>query len=182
MFRAVLLPCALFLLLIATAPFAFAQADAAPRASSEWMKGYTLILVDAATRNDLIEARDFITAAGGTIAVVLPPHAIFGWITPAVEAKIVGQHHIRSVHRSAINAQSTAFRDAETRLAINLFNDMASGRSARHRARAAARQTATEATHPELIDALPHPHIDRDQMIRNLRLLGVAPPSDMRPQ
>jgi hypothetical protein len=139
MFRVVLLSCLLLLLFTATGTSAFAQADAR-RAPVEWMNGYTLVLVAAETKSDLAEARNFIAASGGTVAVVLPPHAIFGWITPAVEARIVGKHHIRAVHRSVINAPPAAFRDRETRMAINLYNDIASGRSARRQQRDAARQ------------------------------------------
>src|SRR5436853_3006524 len=181
MFRVVLLSCVLLLLLTATGTSALAQADAR-RSPVEWMNGYTLVLVEAATKSDLTEARNFIVASGGTVAVVLPPHAIFGWITPAVEAKIVGKHHIRAVHRSVINAPPAAFRDRETRLAINLFNDIASGRSARRQQRDAARPAGPQTDRPGLIDAEPHPRINREQMIRNLRLLGAEPSGDVHTQ
>ena len=132
MLRVVLLCCALLLLITVVSAPASAQ-TAASRAPVEAMKDYTLVLVEAETASELIEARDFITAAGGTVAVVLPPKAIFGWITPAVEARILGQHRIRAIHRSVINAPPAGFRDSNTQIAISLFNDMASGRNARRR-------------------------------------------------
>lgn len=181
MFRVVLLSCVLLLLLTATATPALAQADA-QRSSTEWMNGYTLVLVDAATKSELAEARDFIAASGGTVAVVLPPHAIFGWIPPDIAAKLIGKHHISSVHRSVINTPPAAFRDQQTRMAINLFNDIASGRSARRQQRDAARQAGPQTDRPGLVDALPHPRINREQMVRNLRLLGAKPSGDVHTQ
>ncbi|MEN3332321.1 MAG: hypothetical protein V7641_1686 [Blastocatellia bacterium] len=181
MFRVVLLSCVLLLLLTATGTPAFAQADAR-RAPVEGMNGYTLVLVAAETKSDLAEARDFIAASGGTVAVVLPPHAIFGWITPAVEAQIIGKHHIRAVYRSVINAPPAAFRDRETQMAINLYNDIASGRSARRQQRDAARPTGPQTERRGMIDAEAHPHINRAQMIRNLRLLGAEPSGDVHTQ
>jgi Putative Ig domain/Bacterial Ig domain len=181
MYRVVLLPCVLLLLLTATATPASAQA-AARRSPVEWMKGYTLILVAADTKSELAEARDFIIASGGTVAVTLPPHAIFGWITPAVEAKIVGQHRIRAVHRAVINTPPAGFRDRDTQVAINLFNDIASGRSARRQQRDAARPVGPQTDRPGMIDAEAHPRINREQMVRNLRLLGVTPSNDVHMQ
>lgn len=182
MFRVVLLSCALLLLLTVTGSLVFAQAPAARRAPADWMQGYTLVLVDAETKTDLAEARDFITAAGGTVAIVMPPRAIFGWISPAVEAKITGQHHIRSVHRTVVNPQAAGLRDADTQLAIKLFNDLASGRAARRIRRDAARQAGPDTDRPGMIDALPRPQINREQMTRNLRLLGAAPSGDVHTQ
>jgi len=181
MYRAILLSCVLLLLLTTTATPAFAQADAR-RAPVEWMNGYVLVLVDAETKSDLADARDFIAASGGRVAVVLPPHSIFGWVTPAVEAKIIGKHHIRAVYRSVINTPPAAFRDRETQMAIKLFNEIASGRSARRQQRDAARQAGPQTDRPGMIDALPHPHINREQMVRNLRLLGAKPSGDVHTQ
>src|SRR5262249_10594117 len=121
-------------------------------------------------------------ASGGRIAVVLPPRAIFGWITPEVEAKIAGQHHVLSVHRSVITAQATAFRDPANRLAIQLFNDIATGRSSRLIEREAGRNAGPDNDRPGNFEcSLPPPPLDRTQMIRDLRLLG-ADPSSIRPQ
>ena len=114
MLRVVLLCCVLLLLITATGVPASAQTGA----PVEGMKDYTLILVDAETAGELSEARDFIAASGGAVAIVLPPKAIFGWVTPAVEARIVGQHRIRAVHRSLINTPPAGFRDRMTRMAI----------------------------------------------------------------
>ncbi|HEY9230964.1 MAG TPA: fibronectin type III domain-containing protein, partial [Blastocatellia bacterium] len=178
MLRVVLLCCVLLLLITATGVPASAQTGA----PVEGMKDYTLILVDAETAGELSEARDFIAASGGTVAIVLPPKAIFGWVTPAVEARIVGQHRIRAVHRSLINTPPAGFRDRMTRMAISLFNDMASGRSDRRRRRDAARPTGAQTDRPGFIDTEPHPKINREQMIQNLRLLGVAPAGDVHTQ
>src|SRR6185503_17544666 len=101
------------------------------RSPVEWMNGYTLVLVDADSNAELAEARDFITSQGGTVAIVLPPHSIYGWIPPEVGARIIGRHGIRSIHRSAVESVPSRFRDRETQLGVRIFNDIASGRRAR---------------------------------------------------
>jgi hypothetical protein len=181
MSRVVLLCCVLLVLLTATGAPALAQSNP-PRPPAEWMKGYTLILVAAESGSELAEARDFITQSGGTVAIAMPPHAIFGWITPAVEAAIVGKHRIRAVYRSVVNTPPAGFNDRATATAISMFNDIASGRRARHVAREAARPAGPQTDRPGFIDAEPHPHINRDQMVRNLRLLGAEPSGDVHTQ
>ncbi|MFL6214654.1 MAG: putative Ig domain-containing protein [Blastocatellia bacterium] len=181
MSRVVLLCCVLLVLLTATGAPALAQSNP-PRPPAEWIKGYTIVLVAAETKSELAEARDFIAQSGGTVAVVMPPRAIFGWITPAVEAQIVGKHGIRAVYRSVVNTPPAGFRDRETEMAINLFNDIASGRRARRLQRDAARPAGPQTDRPGFIDAEPHPHINRDQMVRNLRLLGAEPSGDVHTQ
>jgi hypothetical protein len=181
MFRVVLLCCVLLVILTITSAPALAQANA-PRPPAEWMKGYTLILVAAETKSELAEARDFIAQSGGTVAVVMPPRAIYGWITPAVEAQIVGKHGIRAVYRSVVSTPPAGFRDRETELAISMFNDIASGRRARRVERDAARPAGPQTDRPGFIDAESHPRINRDQMVRNLRLLGAEPSGDVHTQ
>ncbi|HKS40502.1 MAG TPA: hypothetical protein VJX74_07785, partial [Blastocatellia bacterium] len=85
-------PCTLFLLIAIISIPAYSHPEIEARSPVEWMKGYTLVLVDARSKSELADARDFIIAQGGTVAVVLPPHAILGWITPEVSSKIVGRH------------------------------------------------------------------------------------------
>src|SRR4030095_16132174 len=145
------------------------QAGLSPQGRS----GYTLVLIDAGSKEELAEARDFIAAQGGSVAIVLPPHAIMGWINPDVDARILGRHRIRSVHRSTLAAAPTGFRDHETQIAINAFNDIVSGRSAKRRAKESRQQVGPEVGRPGMIDcALPHPPVNKDEFIRNLRLLG----------
>jgi hypothetical protein len=163
----------ILLLLIVSAP-SFAHSDSPSRSPVERMKGYTLVLTDANSKAELAEARDFVAAQGGTVAIVLPPHAILGWITPEVGSKILGKHGIRSIHRSVVDAASTGFNDRETQMAIRLFNDIASGSTARRAMREANKQTGPEADRPAMTDcSQPHPQIDRNDFVRNLRLLGA---------
>jgi hypothetical protein len=174
MIRVVSLSCAVLLFLLALSAPTFAHSGASSRSPVEWMKGYTLVLVDADSKSDLADARDFIVAQGGTVAIVLPPHAILGWISPEVGAKILGKRGIRSIHRSTVDAASAGFSDRETQIAIKLFNDIASGATARRTQREANRETGPEADRPGMVDcALPRPPIDRNDLIRNLRLLGA---------
>ncbi|HST23743.1 MAG TPA: putative Ig domain-containing protein [Blastocatellia bacterium] len=170
----VVFPCTLFLLIAIISIPAYSHPEIEARSPVEWMKGYTIVLVDARSKSELADARDFIIAQGGTVAVVLPPHAILGWITPEVSSKIVGRHGIRSVHRSVVDAKSTGFTDRDTLIAINMFNDVASGRSARRISRDAKRKAGPDKGRPGMVEcAEPRPQINRDDFVRNLRLLGA---------
>lgn len=169
----VVFPCTLLLLIAISMP-AYAHPAIEARSPVEWMKGYTLVLVDANSKSELADARDFIVAQGGTVAVILPPHAILGWITPEVSSKIVGRHGIRSVHRSVVDARSTGFTDRETQLAISIFNDVASGRSERRVLSEAQNKPGPDKGRPGMVEcAQPRPQINRDDFVRNLRLLGA---------
>lgn len=142
--------------------------------STQARGGYTLVLVDTISKAELAEARDFISSQGGSVAIVLPPHAIMGWISPEVDAKILGHHGIRSIHRAALASAPAGFKDRETQIAINAFNDIASGRSAKRRARESRQEVGPEVGRPGMVDcALPHPPVKKDELIRNLRLLGA---------
>jgi putative Ig domain-containing protein len=148
------------------------QGPAGARADSA--RGYSLVLVDASSNDELVEARDFIMAQGGTVSIVLPPHSIMGWIPPEVASRIQGKHHIRSIHRSVLDGRTTGFRDRETTLAINAFNDIASGRQARRAARESQRPSGPEFDRPGMIDCTrPRPALNRADFIRNLQRMGA---------
>jgi len=141
--------------------------------STQGRSGYTLVLVDTDSKAELAQARDFIASQGGSVALVLPPHAIMGWINPEVDERLLGHHRIRSIHRSTLAAAPTGFKDRETQIAINAFNDIVSGRSAKRRARESKQQVGPEVGRPGMVDCtLPHPAVNKDEFIRNLRLLG----------
>jgi hypothetical protein len=154
--------------------------DIEPTASSTaWTRGYTLILVDADSADELAEARDFIVAKGGTVAIVLPPHVIYGWIAPDVKARILGKHKIRAVHNSVVASVPANFRDRETLAAVHIFNDIASGKHARDKERELKTQMAesqgfSPSRPPMLGCEQPHPQIDKEDFIRNLQLQGAT--------
>lgn len=173
MLRALFVSCSLLLLVTTLCASSYAHPSIAERSPAEWTKGYTLVLVDARSNNELAAARDFIVAQGGQVAILLPPHAILGWITPEVSSRIIGRHGIRSTHRTVVDANASGFNDRETRLAINLFNEVASGRSARRALRTAKQKTGPDKDRPGMVDcAEPRPQINKDDFVRNLRLLG----------
>lgn len=135
---------------------------------------YTLVLVDADSQAKLAEASDFIVSQGGSVAISFPPHAIMGWIRPEVDAAILGRHGIRSIHRTPLTSLPARFRDRETQLAVYAFNEVASGRSAKSRLRESRQATGPDTARPGMLDcSLPRPSINKDDFIRNLRLLGA---------
>jgi hypothetical protein len=139
-----------------------------------WAEGYTLILVDARNRDELADARDFIVAQGGRVAIVLPPRAILGWISPQVGSRIIGRHRIRSINRSPLAYAPDGFADRETRLAIKIFNDIVSGQRARQLASELRSQSQFDDARQAMTDcSLPHPEINRDDVIRSLRAMGA---------
>src|SRR6185295_2580273 len=66
------------------------------------------------------------------------------------------------------------FRDRETQLAVYAFNEVASGRSANRSIRESRQATGPDTARPGMLDcSLPRPSINKDDFIRNLRLLGA---------
>jgi hypothetical protein len=99
---------------------------------------------------------------------------MLGWISPEVGSKISGRHHIRSIHRSPLQALPDGFTDVETRLAIKLFNDIASGARARQATAEMSRRGQSDDSHPPMTDcSLAHPQIDRNEVVRSLRSMGA---------
>ncbi|HSB11906.1 MAG TPA: putative Ig domain-containing protein [Blastocatellia bacterium] len=174
MVRLITRPLAAFVVLAACSYTASANTHSQSRFSTDSRGGYTLVLVDAQSQAELADARDFIVAQGGSVAIVVPPHAIMGWIPPESDSAILGHHGIRSIYRSPVGSPPARFRDRETQLAINAFNDIASGKSARRRDRESAQPTGPATARPGMVDcSLPHPDLDKNNFIRNLRLLGA---------
>ncbi len=173
MVRAALLSCVALLVLLTSN--ALAHSDNPSHSPADWTRGYTLVLVDANSKAELAEARDFITSQGGTVAIVLPPHAILGWITPEVGARILGRHGIRTITRTPVDAPPAGMDGRETRLAISLFNDIASGRTARRILREAAQAAGAGTDRPPMINcAETSPPINRSDVMRNLQAMGAA--------
>lgn len=174
MVRFVLRSVAVFLVLTVCNSSASSHPTSRSRLSTDSRGGYTLVLVDAGSQTELVEARDFIVAQGGSVAIVMPPHSIMGWIPPELDSAILGRHGIHSIYRSPVSSPPAKFRDRNTQLAINAFNDIASGRNAKRRLRESTQQTGPASSRPGMIEcSLPHPNVDKDNFIRNLRLLGA---------
>jgi hypothetical protein len=180
MCRAVLL-LALFLLISSTVIAGKRFDEKSPNA---WMNGYTLILVDAESQEELARTRNFIIAQGGRVAIVLPPRAILGWVPPQLRGRLVGQHKIRSIHTATVDAGSVGFTDKDTLLAVNLFNDVVSGRLASRKERELELQSQSQDEHghqrfsltrPPMLDCSPpRPNLDREEFIRNLQKMGAT--------
>ena len=76
---------------------------------------------------DVHNARRWIQARGGRVAVMLPPRVLAGWIPPSLDAALVGQAGIRSLHRDAAPSDSE-FSDGATRSAARYFDRIVQGR------------------------------------------------------
>ena len=86
-----------------------------------WSEGYTLVLLDAGA--DTRTAMRAVQDAGGTVAVVVPPRILMGWIPPQADAALLGQAGIRSLRRDAAGAlaDGEALGDAAGRAATRSF-------------------------------------------------------------
>jgi hypothetical protein len=170
------------LLLISSQAFASQRID--DPAVTSWMKGYTLILVDTESAAELANARDFITAQGGRVAVVLPPHAILGWINPQIKRHLIGHHNIRAIYHSKVDASAIGFNDKDTQLAVKLFNEVISGKLANKKNEQLETQNLAEdehghtrftSTRPAMLDCSPpHPDLNKEEFIRNLQKMGAT--------
>ena len=82
--------------LLALAPArAGAHAEHAAAAPEPWSADYTL--VELAPGSDLNAARQLVQARGGTVALLLPPCTLTGWIPPSLDATLRGHAGIRSL-------------------------------------------------------------------------------------
>jgi hypothetical protein len=182
----------LLLPLVVLAIFSDAAAGAPPanRSQSQTrLRGnYSLILVDTESSTELASAGEFIASQGGTVAVVVPPHAIFAWLTPDTAARIRGRNGIRAIHFREVDVGLLPFQDRATQITVRSFNDLVSGRSARRARRETARGVGPDAGRPPMPDcSQPHPAINREAFLRDMRSMGMDPgsvgiQSTVRPQ
>jgi len=161
------------LILTGNGALARTHAQNKPGSSTDSRSGYALILVNAGSNAELADSRDFIISQGGRVAIVVPPHAIMGWISPETDSNLLGRHGIHSIYRSPVVSAPQGFRDRETLTTLSAFNDIVSGRMAKRRLRESRLPVGAEAGRPGMIDALPHPSLDKNNVMRNLRLLGA---------
>jgi hypothetical protein len=166
----------ILLLVLLIFPFAVSAKPHSHQSFASRLQGYSMILVDANTKEELAEARDFIASQGGSIAIILPPHTIFGWIKPEVKARILGRHKIRAVHSSTIDPNALQYTDRETRMAARVFNEIASGRRAEQMELSRSKDSHEfTASRPPMIDCvLPRPdNLSREDFVRNLQMMGA---------
>lgn len=151
-----------------------AGAHSQNQSSSEPGAGYALVLIDAGSKTELAQAGDFIASQGGRVAIILPPHIIMGWIAPETDSKILGRYGIRSIHRSPVASTPAGFRDRDTQTAVNAFNEIVSGRSAKRKLRESKQEAGPATGRPGMVEcSLPRPSMNKDEFIRNLRLMGA---------
>lgn len=94
---------------------------------TEWHQGYTLITMSNADIASANKARDYVTSRGGTIAVLLPPHIMLGWVPPEIADSLVGNYGIESVTDNPLNLTQLKYRDEGSLAAANFFNAVVTG-------------------------------------------------------
>ena len=84
-----------------------------------WVQGYTMVVLEEGA--DAHNARRLIQARGGSVALILPPRVLTGWIPEPLDAELLGHAGIQSLHRGA--APSAAiFRNEAGRSAARFFD------------------------------------------------------------
>ncbi|MFQ5601469.1 MAG: right-handed parallel beta-helix repeat-containing protein, partial [Candidatus Krumholzibacteriia bacterium] len=107
-----------------------ARAVAHPASShgdhGSWFEGYTLFLLEEGA--DLHAARRLVQSQGGTVALMLPPRVLTGWIDPRHDARLVGRAGIRSIHREPLAAAPSGVHDRASLAALRFFGRGVRGR------------------------------------------------------
>jgi hypothetical protein len=141
-------------------------------AEPDWRQGYTLIIMNNADMASANAARDYVESLGGRIAVLVPPHAMMGWVPPELAGQLAGNHGIERVVYAPVVAEGLKYHDERTRSAVSFFNAAVNGNLERQQ---------TQALGPEPLpltgDALPPPHIDYEAYRQNLERQGIDAPS-----
>ena len=134
---------------------------------SDWIEGFTLIIMD---HNDVAaanQARDYVIRQGGRIAILIPPHAMLGWVPPEVANKLVGEHGIESVSRSPVALSNLKHNDDQTLAAVSFFNYVSSGSLIREMVLSKEMKGA-----PLVGDTLEHRKLSYRNFEENLRKTG----------
>jgi len=135
----------------------------APR---RWSAGYTLVLLEPGA--DAKSAMQLVQAEGGTVAVVVPPRVLLGWLPAASDAALLGREGIRSIHREPLTAMPSDLDDRSARAAVRSFGSAVRGELD-------VEVQATGAADPDLRlrpDALDPGPIDFEAVRANLRAVG----------
>ena len=75
-----------------------------PQAPRVWSEGYTLVVLEKGA--DLHAARRLVQDEGGTVALLLPPRILMGWIPPGIDAALLGRAGILSIHREPVEGRA----------------------------------------------------------------------------
>jgi hypothetical protein len=93
--------------------------------------GFTAVLLDSDDPTTSAIVATIINGAGGRIAIITD-NVLIGWIDPALDRTLVGQHHIARIIRSriaptAIPARSDRFGARQNEIAASFFNAVIDG-------------------------------------------------------
>jgi predicted outer membrane repeat protein len=94
-----------------------------------WMNGYTMVLLEEGA--DIQNARRWVQAQGGQVALMLPPRVLTGWIPESLDATLIGHAGIRSIHRSS-GPSASELVDVDSRVAVESFERIVQGRLSVH--------------------------------------------------
>jgi hypothetical protein len=154
-------------------------------ASARWSEGYTF--VELAPGADLDAARELVQARGGTVALLLPPSTLTGWIPPDSDASLLGHAGIRRLYRAhdvaeaGMEKTTAAALDPASRAARRFFERAVRGELDETAASEAPAEAAGESADPAsgprrmLHDARERGEISELDIAANLARMRIAP-------
>jgi hypothetical protein len=92
-----------------------------------WIQGYSLILLSCNDTECANKARDYVIDMGGTIAILVPPHAMVGWIPPEIAGELIGNYGIESIYFHPVDLINIKYKNDESIALVNFFNYVTSG-------------------------------------------------------
>lgn len=139
-----------------------------------WSQDYALVVLEDGA--DVHAARRLVQSAGGSVALLLPPRLLTGWIDPGLDAALRGRAGIRSIHRGAPDAWPADLDGPAVRPGLGFFARATRGELDRTAAAdvAAARLDAEPLDLALRPDARHPGPISETDIAANLSRLGVA--------
>jgi hypothetical protein len=137
-----------------------------------WLDGFTLVVLDTHDIGSLHTARAAIQSHGGRVAIMSPPSLILGWIPFDRRAELIGVAGIKEIYYTEVLQGEVDTPDFQTRAMVNFFNEVARGDIQREHFEDMAR-AEKEGREPLPPDALPHPEVDMNDYLENLRAAGL---------
>ncbi|MDI6809540.1 MAG: FlgD immunoglobulin-like domain containing protein [Candidatus Eisenbacteria bacterium] len=145
--------------------FSFSTSFAQGVGPFEWTRGLSLVLLSTNDAQSQVALRDAAERAGGRVGLIFPPKVLIGWFSQEAEQSIVMIPGVRGLYRSYVEPSSLGSMDEATLQAVQFFNSAVSGELERQ----LAGERRAQKGDPLMDDALPHPDVNYNDYIENLR-------------